>query len=294
MIGKRACEPASYGPGALNSSTGIVPASSGGTPGRNRFQLVATALVLVALTSPALARVSLSRDQARRIGDKVWKNESGGTIAGLTAWNTGEDFASLGIGHFIWYPAGRPGPFEESFPRLVEYARAHGAQLPAFLETQKHCPWNSRAEFLRGESAPQMKALRKFLAGTIDLQVNFLVERMQQALPKMLATIPAHDRARISRQYDRLAGSAQGCYALIDYVNFKGEGVLETERYHGQGWGLLQVLQGMPEGGNVVSAPSDFAASAAQVLRERVNNSPPQRNERRWLGGWLKRVASYR
>ena len=34
---------------------------------------------------------------------------------------------------------------------------------------------------------------------------------------------------------------------LIDYVNFKGEGVLETERYRGRGWGLLQVLEGMPE-----------------------------------------------
>ena len=24
--------------------------------------------------------------------------------------------------------------------------------------------------------------------------------------------------------------------ALVDYVNFKGEGVLSTERYRGQGW----------------------------------------------------------
>jgi hypothetical protein len=81
---------------------------------------------------------------------------------------------------------------------------------------------------------------------------------------------------------------------LIDYVNFKGEGVLETERYRGRGWGLLQALEGMPEGDTAQNAPREFAASAAQVLRERVNNSPPARNERRWLAGWLDRVATYR
>jgi hypothetical protein len=47
---------------------------------------------------------------------KIWQNECNGTIAGLTSWNAGEDFASLGIGHFIWYPKGRRGPFEKVFP----------------------------------------------------------------------------------------------------------------------------------------------------------------------------------
>ncbi|PWU11360.1 MAG: hypothetical protein C5B47_00975, partial [Verrucomicrobia bacterium] len=36
------------------------------------------------------------------IGAQVWKNECAGTTSGLTSWNRGEDFASLGIGHFIW------------------------------------------------------------------------------------------------------------------------------------------------------------------------------------------------
>jgi hypothetical protein len=35
-------------------------------------------------------------------------------------------------------------------------------------------------------------------------------------------------------------------------------------------------------------------SSVAAVLRERVKNSPPERNEKRWLTGWLKRVATYR
>ncbi len=257
-------------------------------------QLFAATLPLLALASIALADVPLSREEATQIGRKIWRNESGGTIAGLTAWNAGEDFASLGIGHFIWYPAGRPGPFEESFPRFFGYAKAHGAQLPPFLENQTHCPWNSRTDFLKDESGPQMKALRMFLTGSIDLQVDFLIGRMHQALPKMLAAVPESERARITKQFQGLASSAQGCYALIDYVNFKGEGVLETERYRGRGWGLLQVLEGMPENGTAQNAPREFSASAAQVLRERVNNSPPARNERRWLAGWLDRIATYR
>ena len=52
---------------------------------------------------------------------------------GLTSWNQGEDFASLGIGHFIWYPKGRRGPFEESFPKLVSFVSKRGANLPTLL-----------------------------------------------------------------------------------------------------------------------------------------------------------------
>ena len=90
-----------------------------------------------------------------------------------------------------------------------------------------------------------MKQLRIFLVDTIDLQADFLVERLHEALPKMLAAASDEKRRQVEEQFNRLAGSAQGCYALIDYVNFKGEGVLLTERYRGRGWGLLQVLEGM-------------------------------------------------
>ena len=76
-------------------------------------------------------------------------------------------------------------------------------------------------------------------------------------------------------------------------MNFKGEGVLETERYKGQGWGLLQVLQGMSGSGDGAAAAREFASSAGKVLSQRVDNSPPERKESRWLAGWLKRVKTY-
>jgi hypothetical protein len=107
-------------------------------------------------------------------------------------------------------------------------------------------------------------------------------------LPKMVAQ--AADRENLQRQFERVASTAQGCYALVDYVNFKGEGTLATERYRGQGWGLLQVLENMR---GTQSALDEFAASAKTTLRRRVANSPPERGEARWLPGWLTRVDGY-
>jgi len=138
-----------------------------------------------------------------------------------------------------------------------------------------------------------MKELRAFLARTVDLQTQFMVTRLQNALPKMLDEAPPDERDSIRRQFDRLAGSANGCYALVDYVNFKGEGTLQTERYHDQGWGLLQVLEGMQDNATSPSAAEEFSRSAAQVLKRRVQNSPPERNESRWLPGWINRVKTY-
>ena len=231
-----------------------------------------------------------------RIGRKIWQNECGGTVAGLTSWNAGENFASLGIGHFIWYPADARGPFEESFPQFVRYTEKRGAKLPDLLLGQKSaaCAWNSRTEFLQAESSAKMKQVRIYLTDTIDLQADFLVERLRGALPKMLAAAAGQERGKIEERFNRLAASAPGCYALVDYVNFKGEGVQATERYRGRGWGLLQVLEGMSGDAAGPTAAAEFADSAARVLRERVKNSPPERRESRWLPGWLSRVATYR
>ena len=252
---------------------------------------VAVPLTIIMLATASLhATVDISSTDAQRIGKRIWQNECGGTISGLTSWNVGENFASLGIGHFIWYPKGQRGPFDESFPKLIRFVSAHGAKLPQFLLPGHNtfCPWNSRAEFQQDIDSPKMKQLRQFLVDTIDLQAQFLIARLQDALPKMMAQ--ASDRENVQRQFDRVASSPQGCYALVDYVNFKGEGTLPTERYHGEGWGLLQVLENMH---GTQSALDEFAASAKTVLRRRVANSPPERGEARWLSGWLARVDGY-
>jgi hypothetical protein len=249
--------------------------------------------ILIATIHNGDAAINLSPVETRRIGNRIWQNECGGTVAGLTSWNAGENFASLGIGHFIWYPKGVRGPFDESFPKFVEFADSRHAKLPAVLLAKDGCPWKSRTEFKQAAQSPAMKELRAFLAGTVDLQAEFLVHRLRDALAKMPAEGGASNHAQLQERFDRIASSAAGCYALVDYVNFKGEGVLATERYAGQGWGLLQVLEGMTNDTTGRAAVKSFADSAKTVLKNRVRNSPPERNEAKWLPGWLKRVDTY-
>jgi hypothetical protein len=258
-----------------------------------RICAVCLLFIASAGTGRAAEPVRISDADALRIGKKIWQNESNGTVAGLTAWNAGENFASLGIGHFIWYPQGVHGPFDESFPKLLAFARERHVAIPVWLNQSSSCPWSSRAEFSSARNSPQMRELRQFLSRTIDLQAQFLVARLQQSLAKMLDEAAPADRANIERQFARVASTPHGCYALVDYVNFKGEGVLHTERYRGEGWGLLQVLEQMHGTENGPSAAREFSNSAAAMLRRRVQNSPPERHEARWLPGWLNRVHSY-
>ena len=98
--------------------------------------------VLLLLTTHIFA---LSDAELDAIGHRVWKNECAGTRDGLTSWNSGENFASLGIGHFIWYPKGTSGPFEESFPKLMKFFGENGQGVPMWLKDV--CPWRSRAAF---------------------------------------------------------------------------------------------------------------------------------------------------
>jgi hypothetical protein len=233
--------------------------------------------------------IPISDSQAERIGRRLWQNESGATIAGLTAWNFGEDFASLGIGHFIWYPPGRRGPFEESFPPLVQFIVSSGFPVPDWLRHAGACPWSDRAQFLADQQSPRMKELRSLLARTIASQARFAALRLEQALPKMLEAVSNPDREKVRKNFYRVAGEPQGLYALVDYVNFKGEGTLSSERYRGEGWGLLQVLEEMGEG----PAESEFSQAADKVLTRRVANSPVERNEKRWLPGWRNRIRTY-
>ena len=99
-----------------------------------------------------------------------------------------------------------------------------------------------------------MLQLRNLLKDTIAWQARFAALRMERALPKMLAAAPAAERDRIRANFYRVAREPLGLYALMDYVNFKGEGVSPSERYRGQGWGLLQVLETMPATGPAIPA----------------------------------------
>lgn len=237
------------------------------------------------------AELALSPAQAQKIGRKLWQNECAGTVEGLTSWNKGEDFPSLGIGHFIWYPAGVRQTFEESFPAMIDYLRRRGAKPPAWLARTQACPWPTRAAFLAEKDGPRLRELRRFLSETVGLQAEFAAHRARQALPKVLAAAPKRERAALQRKYDAVATTPQGLYALVDYVNFKGEGINVNERYRGHGWGLLQVLQEMRPVEPGPRAAAEFAAAAERVLGRRIANAP--RPEGQWRAGWFNRCRGY-
>ncbi len=250
-------------------------------------------LLLAACAHADITATPLSPGDALAVGRKIWRNECGGTVAGLTTWNSGEEFPSLGIAHFIWYPTGYHGPFDESFPRLIAFLRSHGAKPPAWLRENDGCPWPNRAAFLADFDGPRLTSLREFFANTVALQARFTAQRLEDALPRMLKAAPPERHDAIRANFAAVAAVPNGVYALIDYVNFKGEGVLATERYHGEGWGLAQVLQSMepaPAGKPAVRA---FVEAAKAVLARRVRNSPPDRRESRWLPGWNNRLDTY-
>src|SRR5690242_18693625 len=86
---------------------------------------------------------SVSQKDITSIAEKIWKNECGGTIEGLVVWNKGENFPSLGIGHFIWYPEGKKDRFEETFPQLIRFLQEKKVSLPEWLKNASGCPWKT-------------------------------------------------------------------------------------------------------------------------------------------------------
>ena len=242
--------------------------------------------------------LEISKANAAKVARQIWLNETGGVRDVITAWNASEDFASLGIGHFIWFPAGLQSRFEESFPAMITFLRENGARPPAWLDKNPvpPCPWTTKAEFDQAFQSPKMKALRQFLLDTMDLQAAFLVLRLQNALPKLLAG--AKDPAQIERQFQRVVAASPDLYPLVDYVNFKGEGARASEAFRNsktgelQGWGLKQVLETMT---GTSSEPAlvlrEFSDAAGFVLLRRIANNP---RDKIWQRNWLARVASYR
>lgn len=221
------------------------------------------------------------------LGQRIWQNECAGSVQGLVSWNAGEAFPSMGIGHFIWYPAGVHEAFEESFPQFVAFARSRGVQVPSFFNGS--APWPNKAAFLADRSG-RADQMRRWLAANVSVQSAFIVARSRASLPAMMNASRAPQI--VQQRYAALAATPQGMYCLVDYVNFKGEGIKPEERYKGQGWGLLQVLESMRPC-DKSAAPAEFSRAASAVLTRRVNNSPADRGERRWLQGWLNRCATY-
>ncbi len=266
------------------------------TAGPDLLRTLRTLLVL-GCAGPALALAqapALNAAELLWLGDRIFENECNSRPACLTAWNAGEDFPSLGIGHFIWYRAEQTAPFAETFPDLVAFMQARGVEPPAWIAAAEvEQPWPDRESFLAASADPRQVELREFLALHTDVQTAFIISRFDGALERILDAVPVDEHAALEAKFKAVAGATApyGLYALIDYVHFKGEGTRMSERYQDRGWGLLQVLQGMPA--DSAQPLQDFVSSAEVVLARRVGLAPTERNEQRWLNGWNARLQTY-
>ncbi|NIZ18804.1 hypothetical protein [Entomospira culicis] len=263
--------------------------------------------------------------ELQAIGMQIFQNETGGNKDHLVFWNANEPFPSLGLGHFLWFPMDYKTEFgQASFPPLIEYYKKHGyteSQLPKLLQGDtQFAPWSTREEMYVQLNAkePEIMELRDFLYNTFPIQVNFIFERLNNSLSKML--IVASDRDHLKAQYHRMANSPSGYYPLIDYVNFKGEGLSGDDLftpltyiidilgdkgesaynpkrarvYQGYGWGLRQVLMEMQGSERGQAALDEFSRSAGLVLTRRVENALLEgKDESIFLAGWLNRTKTY-
>lgn len=231
---------------------------------------------------------------------RIFENEASSQVRYLTFWGEGEDFPSFGIGHFIWFPAGVDAPFDEQFPDMVAYVsqRASSEQaLPEWLRDLLpfDAPWQNKQQFDLDWSSPEMTALRQWLETTSRWQARFIVRTFEQRWKTL--DLPRAEKRKMTKLLQQLAASASGLFAIIDYYNFKGLGVNPRERYQGQDWGLIQVLQAMPAYQTAQVSSEDlleqFIESASDRLTARVELAPAERNEKRWLPGWLQRLQAY-
>ena len=244
--------------------------------------------------------IKLTQKQANFIAQKVWQNEGAGKDKYLIWWNKGEDFASLGIGHFIWFPKDHTERFREVFPMVLTFMQRHGVVLPQGITPQSDFPWQTKEAFLWAKKSKSTTYMRlfNFLKKTQEYQAMFMAQRVSKALPQMLESIENNKRKEtIKRRFNTMLYTKdgtideRGLYILLDYTNFKGEGTLKSERYHSKGWGLLQVLEHL----NVANTNKykAFSDAAKSMLSRRIKNSPLARGEERWRKGWNIRLDTY-
>lgn len=219
-----------------------------------------------------------SNETILETGRKIWKNECGGKADNLVYWNPNEPCLSLGIGHFIWYPSTVNDKFDSGFPQYIAYLKEKKIPVPPILDSP-FTPWESREEFLKDEKT--IVFLKNWFLKTIELQAEFIIHRASKSLEKIIGIDPS-----VESKINHLTSNPNGLFALIDYLNFKGEGLNLKERYQGKGWGLYQVLHEMNN-----PTLKEFQRSCIKCLQERIRLAP--QNEARFLPGWIKRIESY-
>jgi len=179
---------------------------------------------------------------------------------------------------------------------MIDYYVANKVEIPKWLLQARKigAPWKNKEVFERARLDKEFQQLKTILMNTKALQTQFFFDRVNASIPEIITHVAPAYKKHIVSNYNALVNSRGGLYPLIDYINFKGKGIKATERYNNQGWGLLQVLKNMRPVKRGPGALAEFSRVAYLMLKRRVQNSPIEKNEKRWLPGWKKRTDSYR
>jgi hypothetical protein len=238
---------------------------------------------------------SLHPKSVEYLRERIYENEAKRNPEYLVFWSEREDFPSLGIAHWIWFPQFSPNydksslpTQEDSFPGLLRFIASEapklGIKIPAFLTDQNgqivlSNPFKNRSDFLT--RAEERNSLKKLLMDTLDLQTQYLIISISDKVERAIK-LKTSGETEYRRILLKIVSSPMGLYPIFDYVNFKGDGTDTT-------WGLLQVLDRLKGEGN--PTVNHFAQACKETLEKRVAE---RQNDKKFLNGWILRCNSYR
>ena len=82
----------------------------------------------------------------------------------------------------------------------MAFFEQQGVNIPSWLKKTPDSPWRSREAFYKDIDSAKMKSLRALLKQTISQQIQFVIKRLEGALPQMLAILPTEERREHVRQ----------------------------------------------------------------------------------------------
>ena len=279
-----------------NASLTIVPPQLSPSVGTDSTSpAVISPAPITTLPSTGVTTTTSANDM-NAIGERIFRNETNGDAAKLLRWNSKGNFADLGIGHLVWYPANQRGSYTETFPNFLKYVQSKNVPLPTWLANRpsEGGPWANKDAFERAKDDKQMRELAKFLEKTVGLQAAFMSEQLRRNMPAMAQTLPAQYRQAALDNFQVMEKTSGGMYPVLDYMVFQGAGTSSNERYNGHGWGLLQVLLNMERVQPGSNALAEFMRSAGDSITHRVAAAPADRHEARLLADWQTRVRTYK
>ena len=215
--------------------------------------------------SGLLPEIRLTPNEETKLISFIAKKEFGGDWSKSVDWNPEEDFPSLGLGHYLWFPEGSKAPFNESFKDFIRFAYERdqkddlGLKFPEVLKLNNGeiapAPWSTRDAFLKAKKSGALEELVSFISNekVRKLQLEYQLSHAKDVAEKAIVyNGEAGDQKALSTTEERgaflreLLQHPEGVALLVHYPTFKGDGFSPKERYASgdgnKGWGFFQVL----------------------------------------------------